>query len=256
MLPILLIALLLLPQALAEKYYVMGLLKRGDQMVLDSFSVENIDGEITPSTGGTDHITVLSKGGDTLFSLATDLDSPELSLFYVPYQEEGELIELKDVSGNLLLGIPLEMYAKVCGDGFCQGQESWSTCPSDCKEPQEAQEIPIQNEEGDVSAMPFEEQPLTDEGGDGQEEGDLNAVDEENEGGGIGRIIMLALLAMVGGSGIFFWQRKKGHDEREAKIRKYVDYNMKKGYLFNQIAHTLKSRGITEEDIQNAMRRS
>jgi len=260
--------LLLLPAALADRYYVMGISKRADALVLDSFSVEEVPDGIEVQAGGSDRIIVYSKDGNELFSLTMDFSNPQLLLYYIPYQESGERIELKDSDQKALLTIPLELYAKVCGDGVCQAHESPGLCPADCPLPMEKKDAEIASNEETIASTDTQDGRVDEEStensdtglrmedeGNDDEISDLSRGGADEEASGLNwMLILISLLALVGW-GVHVLSGRREQNERMLKIKGYVEFNLKKGYPLDQIRHTLLGRGITNQEINEAMKR-
>lgn len=60
------------------------------------------------------------------------LEKGSLSLS-IPYYQNGKSINFYDPAGNLILAVDVSDFAKLCGDGVCQGNENFSSCAQDCR---------------------------------------------------------------------------------------------------------------------------
>ena len=50
----------------------------------------------------------------------------------LPYFKNGSYIKIFSPKKKLLLKVDVSVFANTCGDGVCQRQENYKTCPQDC----------------------------------------------------------------------------------------------------------------------------
>ncbi len=249
--------LLWIPFVLAERYYVLGLSNTQGQFIINSFSVEEIETEIALPNGAEYTLSVLSLNGQILYSSNFNLSGSYPLLLSIPYREAGWSIIISNASGELL-SIPVGNYAKVCGDGVCQAHENSASCPKDCKDIgnvlPEDEKMPISSV-GQKADANFSngKRPVANI----KIPKPAQKQEKKNGGGGKGYTIYLGLFlaGLISVGGLFARNIMQGRKEKLGRIRKYINYNMKRGYPFEQVAGTLMRRGISEGEIQEAMGR-
>ena len=117
-----------------SRHYKIGLIYGEEEgLQLDGYNIIVSDGDILPSEESQDYLAKLYSFTDEVL-VESYFDSGEGGKFILklPYYPTGKIIKIFDVDSQEILATNVQVFAKVCGDGECQGHESYESCQEDC----------------------------------------------------------------------------------------------------------------------------
>lgn len=124
--------------AAEQKVYIVGINNDNSKLEMQDITVtvanfvkENPFDEPSSYT-----ISLLSIDNKILFKTRFDFTSTsEYKEITIPYFSNGMEIKISDKNGSDILDKSVIQFAQTCGNGTCELQENYKTCPQDCRAP-------------------------------------------------------------------------------------------------------------------------
>lgn len=262
------LAILLLDNASAEKYYSLSINHYYGYVAFNSNSLKDVDKPIKYNDKSGFLIKTISFEGLDLGSFYYDMTENRNYIVYVPYRKDAEEIIIYNANNSIVMEINVASFADTCGNNICEPYESYESCTGDCtsgskddfcdgasdgicdpdcssKTDNDCDYIKTdENNEATAAANNIKNQNNIVE----------NVVYEENEKKPNYLIWILPISAIAILVLMFLFYRKIRENQIINLLKQYINENLRRGFSLQQIKGVLFREGYDEKEIDKAIK--
>ncbi len=260
----LILALLAIGNANAERYFVLDVNHVSGSLTFNSISLKESDRAITNSANAGFLVRTVSFENAEIGKMYYSMPENKNYIIYVPYSQGAAKVEIYDQQNSKRMEIDVSSFADTCGNGKCESHESYESCTNDCASGSKDDFCDgLKDNICDPDCPPKSDADCTEENSSA---GTLpnKAPPNEKKGQNNNSLkqsekpdyllwalpvfgIILVILA-------FFLVKKRKESKIVASLKQYAYENIRRGYTVQQIELSLSREGYAKKEIEKAIK--
>ncbi|MBI2649688.1 hypothetical protein HYX04_00060 [Candidatus Woesearchaeota archaeon] len=257
----LILALLLINIAEAEKYFVLDINYIIGSVTFNSISLRDIGRIIEYNDKSGFLVKTVSFDNSDIQKIYYNLSVNKNYIIYVPYSQNAARVEVYNLKNSKVMDIDVSSFSDTCGNSICEWHESYESCTKDCPsgskddfcdEAKDGVCDPDCTAKADADCEILELKG-TNESVATKTKQEKQLIEEPKEKPNYIIWILLALISIILALSFLFIKKRK-ENQTIISLRQYISENTRKGFTLQQIKDALYREGYSEREIDRAVK--